>query len=33
MKSLINRLLKFMLPAVLLFTATVAANAQDARHD
>ncbi len=32
MKSLINRLLKFMLPAVLLFAAAaVAANAQDAR--
>ncbi len=32
MKSLINHLLKFMLPAVLLFAAAaVAANAQDAR--
>ncbi|HXH69203.1 MAG TPA: DUF4252 domain-containing protein [Pyrinomonadaceae bacterium] len=30
MKSLINHLLKFMLPAILLFAA-VAANAQDAR--
>jgi hypothetical protein len=31
MKSLINHLLKFTLPAILLFTAAVAANAQDAR--
>jgi hypothetical protein len=31
MKSLINRLLKFTLPAILLFAAVVAANAQDAR--
>lgn len=31
MKSLINHLLKFTLPAILLFAAVVAANAQDAR--
>jgi len=31
MKSLINHLLKFTLPAILLFTAVVAAHAQDAR--
>lgn len=31
MKSLINHSLKFVLPAVLLFAAAVAANAQDAR--
>lgn len=31
MKSLINHLLKFMLPAILLFAAVAAANAQDAR--
>ena len=31
MKSLINHLLKFTLPALLLFAAVVAANAQDAR--
>jgi hypothetical protein len=31
MKSLINHLLKFTLPAILLFASVVAANAQDAR--